>query len=207
MKKQKTYTEEEVEDMLFSLQKESNNSDDGTYNYNNPSDPIYEDGEFIYGQPLAEGDNSRWELDPRETIHNISMALRRMVPDKNGIPKRHKKIPPLMSEDGIYDIQTTLQSFLNKNIAMGNITSSEVLDITKDIIFTIINLIENNYEKYKLEKSYFSYVRTVIETQVRMHLTRAISEGERKYRRDKHKITESYSHDEVRPDEISTIRA
>lgn len=195
----KKFTEEEVQQLLEQQENsltrqfldEQTNSQDDNYNHSDL---------------LPEPDNSRWELDPNDSISAIIVALERLSVDKNGRYYRPKHVKPYMNKEGISDIKSTLQSVLTKSIALGNISEREVYIRTIQIMESIVDIIRKHWARYDLDKSHFSNVISIIEVQVSSHLSRSKNEGERKYRAQKHQIRENYSHDEVNPNEISAVK-
>jgi len=179
-------------------------AENNSQSLNGSSNPQSSNSSDMFGEPVLEGDNSRWELETDDVIDKIEHALRREKKSRDGL--RWVKIPqtePLMNERGIATVISTLKGYLNKNNALGNIKEQDVHWLTGEICNVTIDLIKYNWRNWDLQKPYFKYVITLIESQVYVFLTRPINAGERKDRKGRFRYNENYSHDEVSPDEIS----
>ena len=171
------------------------------------SDDEYYDEEDY--QPAMEGDNSRWELETEEQLVHFEQTLRgkKKSPDgKKWIPiVKGDSFRPLMNDVGITSMLGLLRMLFQKHNALGHIDKPYLNIAIIDIMDVVIDNLAMNRVAWGVEKTNLDLIRSLFEHQVYIFLTRSVEGAEKKYRKNRYPMRESYRHDEVSPDEITTI--
>ena len=152
-----------------------------------------------------------WGLDPKEILFQIECYLRGIAFDNKGLAIQ--KYKPLLNEDGICAVMTTLRAHLNKYITLSNLAKEDVLRIARDVRFEITELLYYNWYNYGLiqDNKYnhgqyipnianMDMVLDVVDHNVYPNLRRALDAGERNAMRTVMRFIQSIS-DKTNPEE------
>ncbi len=162
---------------------------------------VEDEGSMGYESP--EGDNSRWELNYDDVLETIYRSLKNEAKTYDGKWKKQGK--PLMNDEGIAHFLSYLKLIMHKGTALANIKEDYARDVTREISISYKDELLQNYKQWKIRKEYIKSVVILFTTNYYNVLTRPVDDKERKHRSKKYAMKESYSHDEVNPNEIMKL--
>jgi hypothetical protein len=153
-----------------------------------------------------EDDNSRWEIDMRDTLDNLKHAFNSEQKDKNGNWYRPPNVKPKLNETGVNDVISDLEGLLHKGSILANLDINHVKEFVRSLGKSFVKKLVENKETWEVvrgsgrETLYKIYCECIFTT-----LTRPVADGERKHRSKKHKFTENLSHSLEQPQEITGL--
>lgn len=172
------------------------------------SQEFYDSGEEEY-YPALEGDNSRWELETEEQLVNFEQTLRgkkKALDGKSWVPiVKGDLFRPMINDVGIASLLGMLRMLFQKHNALGHIDNERLNTIMRDVMSEVVNVLALNRGRWVIDKKELGVLRTMLEHQIYIFLTRSVDGHEKNYRKKRYPMREHYSHDEVSPSEISTL--
>ena len=164
------------------------------------------DKELSSSQDSTEPDNWRWELEFSDVIESYVHTLRKEKKNSKGQWQTLAGQIPYMNEDGICFSISSLQPILNKGTPLGYISKIEANTTTNVLVTAFKDKILRDHDTFEIEKTNIPMLVFGYYNMVRMILSRSINDGERKIRAKVYSFKDNYSHDEVNPDEISSMK-
>ena len=164
------------------------------------------DKELSSSQDSTEPDNWRWELEFSDVIDGYVHTLRKEKKNNKGQWQTLEGQIPYMNEDGICFSISSLQPILNKGTPLGYISKIEANTTTNVLVTAFKDKILRDHDTFEIEKTNIPMLVFGYYNMVRMILSRSINDGERKIRAKVYSFKDNYSHDEVNPDEISSMK-
>jgi len=164
------------------------------------------DKELSSSQDSTEPDNWRWELEFSDVIESYVHTLRKEKKNNKGQWQTLEGQIPYMNEDGICFSISSLQPILNKGTPLGYISKIEANTTTNVLVTAFKDKILRDHDTFEIEKTNIPMLVFGYYNMVRMILSRSINDGERKIRAKVYSFKDNYSHDEVNPDEISSMK-
>ena len=92
-----------------------------------------------------------------------------------------KKGTPLLSDEGIQQLTTTLLGFLNRSVFLSNLTEKRAMGLAQDILLTVNKKLLLSVKDFGLKTENYEQIITQLEGLMIPSLLRAFEEGERKF--------------------------
>ena len=113
-------------------------------------------------------------LDTGQIIQDIKNSLlgREYVKDELGEGWRSTR-KPLMTEDGVFDYMRLLDSFIGIPQQLTKITGKEKSELLRRILYTTIEFIYFNKDKYKIDEASYSMIYTIVRVNMNLFLNKS----------------------------------
>jgi hypothetical protein len=135
-------------------------------------------------------DNSRWEIEYKDILDNVTHSLRNEDEDSEG--KWKSKGAALMNDEGISHFISYLKLVLHRGIALSNITEIYAKDVTMRLGKSYKNELIIKWQDWGCKKEYVRSISTLFHTNVYAVLSRAIKGREQVTRAKKMKFLDHF---------------
>ena len=117
---------------------------------------------------------TRWQLDPRETLENLSYSLRGFVKDsKSGDWVREDGTRPRINDKGVADIMSEVQHYINKDTPVSILTPEKINEMLKFFSLYFIDRMDARQEEFDIYDEDFPTVINDTVNSVEIFLRRA----------------------------------
>jgi len=153
--------------------------------------PQGEKRETIQEMPLEQSEQqTRWELDLTPEIRNIINKMSGKIFSEEQ-EKWIQVRQPMINEKGIHKITILLEGMTSKNTPMTDVRSDEVVKVTRGIHCDLAWHLIMNREEYEIEKEDLKIIIPLLTNMIFFSIKRAEEGGERKYRKNIMRVSES----------------
>ncbi len=136
-------------------------------------------------------------LDPSFVIERFRRNLLGLIQVKeDGKFKWLRLGEPIMSEDGVRQVVSLIDRYINRNTLLSNLTEEEVYEIMRNFSKTLTKWLDNNKDLYGIERKDINIIKTSIVDMVFFALKQAQNKELLKA------ITQAYSVSEYRDEGV-----
>lgn len=165
----------------------------------------YQDEQLVRPQPFSSPQNNYGSsitvlTNPENDLYKMELALRNMMLDKDGNPKKVGE--PLLNEDGVSSVVGQVQAIVNQTTVMSNFEKSQQIEMLVDFLGdTLAKDLMVNREFYGINsKSARDKIYYITLTSAYICMKRAFMEGEKRFwKGSQQEIKQTISSDQSSP--------
>jgi len=143
-----------------------------------------QEDEVSYSPQTVDPSQPIWLEDPEDVIENLKHSLRRENYDINTKTwVRPEVIKPMIIEQGVYDIESIIRSFLNKVAFLSDINEKTKNNMLRSLGRNIGHLIFNKADDYKIDETDFDTIALMVLNNGEFALTHPLNASDKRFLR------------------------